>query len=431
MRKKKNNVILIIIFTIIVIIGAYKYYKILNNNNNKKVTYETIINNITNNNNELDNDFLTWIYHEYGIDIIKKIANEIDNNTYTKNSWHKLTGKSYIVLNDLYNNNVNNNTQTIDKKGDITISFIGDVSLADNWYIIQKYKERNKGIYGILSEDTVKILKESDLSIANNEFTISNRGTKIPGKMYTFRASPERLAIYREMGIDLVTLANNHVYDFGDLAFNDMIDSLNEYKMPYIGAGKNIDEAKKAYYFIINGYKISFINATRAEKNILTPEATTNSGGVFRCYDPSNFINAIKEEKTKSDYVIALVHWGREDSHELEDVQIETAKKYIDAGADVIIGTHAHMLQGIEFYNNKPIFYNLGDFIFNNEDKDTGILQIKLLDDGNMEYYFIPAYQSNEFTKILYDTDKQRIINNMNSWNINATIDNNGRIIQK
>lgn len=429
-RKKSKKIFLIIIMIIIVTIGAYKYYQILNyhsdNDNHEKIIDDIILNNDT-----LNNEFLTWIYNEYGLNTLNEINNEIKNNTYINNTWHNLTGKSYIVLNHLYNNNYDNNTKIIDKTGDTTMSFIGDVSLADNWYIMPKYDERKKGIYGILSEDTVKILTESDISVANNEFTISTRGEKIPGKLYSFRASPERIPIYNEMGIDLLTLANNHVYDFGDIAFNDMIDSLNEYKMPYIGAGKNIDEAKRPYYFIINGYKIAFINATRAEKNILTPEATDNSGGVFRCYDPTNLINLIKDTKEKSDYIITLIHWGREDSHELEDVQIDTSKKYIDAGSDIIIGTHAHVLQGIEFYNNKPIIYNIGDFIFNNENKDTGIFQIKLLNNGNMEYNFIPARQSNEYTEILSGNEKQRVINNINSWSNNANIDSTGKITQK
>lgn len=250
----------------------------------------------------------------------------------------------------------------------------------------------------------------------------------MPGKYYTFRASPKRLPIYNEMGVDLVTLANNHVYDFGKTAFYDMINSLNEYKIPYIGAGKNINEAKQPYYFIVNGYKFAFVNATRAEKIILTPEATDTEGGVFRCYDPTAFINVIKEVKKESDYVIALIHWGREDSHELENVQIETSKLYIDAGADVIVGSHAHVLQGVEFYNNKLIVYNLGDFIFNNETKDTGIFQMKINNNGSLEYYFIPAYESGEYTKLLTDSEKERVIKNMNSWSRNATIDNTGKI---
>lgn len=380
---------------------------------------------------DIDKDFLTWIGNNYGNKVLVKLDKNIDS--YNRDIWHDLTGNSYIVLNDLYNKRYDsmNNIKNIEKSGDIFISFVGDVSLADNWYIMPKYDERGKKVYGILSEETVDIMTKSDIMVANSEFTISDRGEKMQGKYYTFRGSPKRIPIYNEMGVDLLTLANNHVYDFGEIAFNDMIDSLNEYKMPYIGAGKNIDEAKKAFYFVINGYKISFVNATRAEKLILTPEAKNSSGGVFRCYDPTEFINVIKEERNVSDYVIALIHWGREDSHDLEDVQVETSKMYIDAGADMIVGSHAHVLQGIEFYNDKPIIYNLGDFIFNNETKDTGIFKVNLKNNGSMDYYFIPAIESGEYTKVVDGEEKLRIIKNMNSWSVNASIDSDGKITKK
>ena len=439
--KKKYKILFSII---IIIITGLSIITILSKNEIKAVEYKgkqediikkELIENIIINtkDNNLTEDFLNWIYDNYKIDTLKKLNNYTINESYEEKIWHEITGNSYIVLKDLYTHKYDEakNIKIIEKKGDITLSFVGDVSLADNWYIMPKYDERNKKIFGILSEDIVKIMTESDIMVANSEFTISDRGEKMPGKYYTFRASPKRIPIYDEMGIDLLTLANNHVYDFGEIAFNDMIDALNEYNMPYIGAGKNIEEAKRPYYFIINGYKIAFVNATRAEKLILTPEATNTTGGVFRCYDSTNFKNLITDIKKESDYVIALIHWGKEDSHSLEQVQIDTSKIYLDAGADIIIGSHAHVLQGIEFYNNKPIIYNLGDFIFNNESKDTGILQIKLSNEGTMSYYFIPAYESNEYTKLLYDKEKERVIKNMNNWSINAFIDNNGLIKEK
>ena len=436
-RKKFKKIFLlipIIIIAALLIVFLPKYKK-QNELIEKEAKKEELINYIVDNidDDTVTKEFLYFINDNYKTDSLEKIKESIEEMTYDKSIWHDVTGSSYIVLNDLYRKKYDgmDNVKIIDKTGDTTISFVGDVSLADNWYIMPKYDERKKGIYGILSEDIVKIMKDTDIMVANSEFTISDRGEKMPGKMYTFRASPKRIPIYDEMGVDLLTLANNHVYDFGGLAFNDMIDSLNEYKMPYIGAGKNIDEAKKPYYFILNGYKIAFVNATRAEKTILTPEATKNSGGVFRCYDPTNLKNLISEVKKESDYVIALIHWGREDSHSLEQVQIDTSKTYIDAGADIIIGTHAHVLQGMAFYNHKPIIYNLGDFIFNNETKDTGIFQIKLNNDGKMEYYFIPAYESGEYTKLLSDKEKSRVIANLNSWSTNAKLDNDGLITEK
>ena len=426
-----------IIFLLIIVALAITYSVLLSNYQTKPTEdeYISLISHIDEkiDDEKINDDFLTWIYQNYKIDSLKKINTYLDNNQYNETMWHNVTGNSYTVLNDLYQKAYDDmdNIKIIDKSKENTISFVGDVSLADNWYIMPKYDERNKGIYGILSEDTVKVMTDTDIMVINSEFTISDRGEKMPNKYYTFRASPKRIPIYNEMGADLLTLANNHVYDFGKDAFYDMLDSLNEYKMPYIGAGKNIDEAKKPYYFVLNGYKIAFINATRAEKYILTPEATENDGGVFRCYDPEPLKNLINDIKKNSDYVVVLIHWGKEDSHELEQVQIDTSKIYIDAGADVIVGTHAHVLQGIDYYNHKPIIYNLGDFIFNDETKDTGIFQIKLNNDGNMDYYFIPAKEENEYTKLLYDDEKQRVINNMNSWSGNASINKEGKITEK
>lgn len=432
--KKKVKVVLFlsVIILFLIIFGNYKKEDKLNIIKENK---EEIINSIVIkiNDEEIDNSFITWIDNNYK-NSLNKINNYLIDKEYNKAMWHEVTDNSLIVLKDLYNDNYKDkeNVRIINgSKEEISLSFIGDVSLADNWYIMPEYDKRSKKVYGILSESVVNIMTSSDLMIANSEFTVSDRGSKMPGKYYTFKASPKRLSIYEEMGVDLVTLANNHVYDFGKEAFYDMLEAFKEYDIPYVGAGKDIEEAKRPYYFIINGYKIAFVNATRAEKIILTPEATETEGGVLRCYDPTMFSNVIKEAKANSDYVVALVHFGKEDSHSLEQVQIDTSKLYIDSGADIIIGTHAHVLQGIEFYKDKPIIYNLGDFIFNNETKDTGIFQIKMSFNKELEYYFIPCLEKDEYTKTLEGAEKQRVINNMISWSINANIDENGKITKR
>lgn len=313
-----------------------------------------------------------------------------------------------------------------------TLSFTGDVSLADNWWIMPNY-DKNGGISAILGEKMLKTMRETDFMVVNSEFTVSNRGTALSGKMYTFRAKPERLKIYDEMGVDMVTLANNHVYDYGKDAFLDMLEAFEEYKIPHIGAGRNLKEASEAYITEINGYKFAFISASRAEKNIYTPGATESTPGIFWCYDPTNVINKIKELRADEsiDFIIPIVHFGRENSHELETVQVESAKKYIDAGADLIVGHHAHVLQGVEFYNGKPIIYNLGNFLFNPETIDTALFQIKLSSKGEMEYYLLPALQKDSPTELLEGSEKQRVIDELNSWSINAVITEDGKIEEK
>ena len=435
--KKKKLKLWVKLLGILLFIGLLLILLIPKNNKEKKeepveeIIEVDYVKELKNKIENIDENFLTWINTNY-VDALEKMYNTLETKEYNEELWHDITGYSYIVLNDLYNKKYDsmNNVKIIDTKEVATISFVGDISLADNWYIMPKYDERG-GIKGILSEKVLKIMTGSDLMVANSEFTVSNRGTKMSGKQYTFRAKPERLKIYYEMGVDLVTLANNHVYDFGKEAFLDMLDAFDKYEIPHIGAGHNLDEAKEAYYFIINGYKIAFINGTRAEKYILTPGATETSEGVFRCYDPTNMINEIKKIKQESDFVITIMHFGKEGSHELEKEQVESAKKYIDAGSDVIIGHHAHVLQGIEFYKDKPIIYNLGDFIFNGNTEDTAIFEIKLSNNKQMEYYIYPARQKNMFTDLLEGKEKENLIKDLNSWSVNATISQDGKITQK
>lgn len=397
------------------------------------VTKEDIINDFISYDSSFDREFVSYIYDNYGEQALLDIMSYMESDEYDVNLWHKVTGNSYIVLQDYYNNVYENmeNVKFVDTTGDTTISFVGDISLADDWEIIPYYDSRGKGVYGILGEEVVDIMKESNIMVANNEFTVSNRGSKLPNKYYTFRAKPERLSIYDEMGVDIVSIANNHAYDYGEKAFLDTLKYLKQYDIPYVGGGKDREEATKPYYFIANGYKIAFVAATRAEKYILTPEATKNSSGVFRAYDPSLLIKTIKKVKKNSDFVIVLMHWGREDSHKLEDVQLKTGKKYIDAGADLIVGSHAHVLQGMEFYDDKLIAHNLGDFIFNRENKDTGILSVTISDYGNMSYEFIPCRQKNFKTTLLNGKNKLRVIEDMRDYSINTTFDDDGRFYAK
>ena len=396
--------------------------------NEKKVNTK-IIDSIVYYNSNFDRKFLEYIYDEYGIDCLRKIDKSLINDTYDEDIWHNVTGESYIVLNDLYNKKYDDmdNVKIIDTRDGINISFVGDISLADNFDIIPYYDSRGKGVYGILSTEVVDKMKSANIMVVNNEFAVTNSNNKV-NKLYNFKAKPERLDIYKEMGVDLVSLANNHVYDYGEEGLLDTIKYLNEYNIPNIGAGSNITEATKAYYFIAGGYKFSFISATRAEKNVVTPKAKENKPGVFWCYDPSLLIETIKKEKEVSDFVILLIHWGGEDSHLLEDVQKETGKLYIDAGADFVIGSHAHVLQGFEFYNDKLIAYNLGDFIFDRETKDTGILSININDKRDVEYEFISCKQDNYMTSVLSDTEMNRVLNNMRNYSINTTILDNGKL---
>lgn len=313
---------------------------------------------------------------------------------------------------------------------DFTVCFAGDINFDENWATTRYLNQCKNGIYDCISPELIQYMKEADIMCLNNEFTYSKRGTPLPGKAYTFRAKPKRVQILKQLGVDLVKLANNHVYDYGADALSDTFATLKSADIPYIGAGKNLDEAMKPSYFEIDGKKIAFVAASRAEKYPMTPQATEDSPGILRCYDTRLFKKVIKKARKKADFVIAYVHWGTEYSYDLEPVQRETAKEYLDCGADIIIGAHTHCLQGMEYYDGKPIIYSLGNYWFNEKTLDTMLLRLHFYGDKNNEHLkvqVIPAVQKNCQTKIASTKkEKKRIFSFLESISNGVDISEKG-----
>lgn len=322
---------------------------------------------------------------------------------------------------------------------DITLAFAGDLSLADNYVVMDYYhNEAEEDLASCIDSAYIKRMNDADVMWINNEFCYSNQGSPIPGKAYTFCAAPENVSILKELGVDIVGLANNHVYDFGPEAFADTLATLRGAEIAYVGAGADIKEASAPVYVDVDGYKIAYVAATRAEKNIKTPEATETSGGVFRCYDNTDYIEKIKEAKANADYVIALPHWGAEHSTILEAAQTDGAKEYIDAGADAVIGAHTHCLQGMDFYNGKPIIYSLGNFWFDDYTLDTMLLELHLTgttDHVQVTVEMVPGTQSERVTRMSSTVqERNRIYAYMESISSNigitpATEEDNGGIV--
>lgn len=313
---------------------------------------------------------------------------------------------------------------------DFVLSFVGDVNFDEGRSIVKQYDSSENGVYDSISPELIQMMHDADIMTINNEFTYSTRGEPLPNKLYTFRAHPSRVNILKEMGVDIVSLANNHAYDYGEVSLLDTMATLNDADILYYGAGHNLEEAMSPVYFEIDGKTIAYVAASRAEKNKMTPQATEDSPGILRCYDTELFIEKIKEADKYADYVIAYLHWGTELTHVLEEVQVTTGKEYIDAGADIVLGAHPHVLQGFEYYNGKPIAYSLGNFWFTSYTYDTMLLNIHFYGDDNeenIELEVIPAIQENSKVRILTgDAEKQRIITLLEDISINIEIDEEG-----
>ncbi len=290
---------------------------------------------------------------------------------------------------------------------------------------------RSGGIFDSIGSSLIDRTNKADIFMINNEFPYSKRGSPTPNKKFTFRAKPETVQFMKDLGADIVSLANNHAYDHGPDALLDTFDTLDSAGIPYVGAGHNIEEAMKPVYFIAGGMKIAFVSATQIERSLPpdTKEATETDPGVLRTLDPTRFLDVIRTAKENSDFVIAYVHWGSENVNIYEATQTELAKIYVDAGADLIIGDHPHVLQGITYIEETPVFYSLGNYWFSSKTLDNCLVEAVIRDKRLESVQFIPCMQkgcaTNEMQK--GSSDYERILNNMRAWSTeNVDINDDG-----
>ncbi|GFH95681.1 capsule biosynthesis protein CapA [Lachnospiraceae bacterium] len=323
---------------------------------------------------------------------------------------------------------------SVDRGYDFTICFAGDINLDENWYTTQFLDTQPGGIYDCISPELVEVMQAADIMCLNNEFTYSAGGSPLAGKAYTFRADPGRVEVLEQLGVDAVTLANNHVYDYGPEALLDTFTVLEEAGVPYFGAGRTLEEAMKPLYLEVEGRTVALVAASRAEKYKMTPQATETEPGILRCYDTELFLQAIREAKANADFCIAFVHWGTEYSYDLEQVQLDTGRAYLDAGADAVIGAHSHCLQGMEYYDGKPIVYSLGNYWFNEKTLDTMLLQLHFSGDeaqARLEVQVIPAVQSGcRTTYAQEEEERRRIFDFLESISVNVEISHEGMVAE-
>lgn len=354
-------------------------------------------------------DFL----RELGEEKTELLAKHAESGTFTDDVWRTVTGFTRKVVADMLDGTINgdyifdfgnNNSDTF------TVSFVGDI-LFDHRYAPMVHASQKGGVLGeCIDAKIVEHLKNSDIFLINHEFSTGSRGKPLVNKSWTFQAPASDLDIFKEMGADIVSLANNHVFDYGEEGFYDTLDNLKNAGIPYIGAGRNVEEAKRGCYFIINGCKVGIVAASRAEKVRFTPVATETTAGVMGTYDNTDFLEVIRDAKSQCDLLFVYVHWGTENSTVLEKAQLDGAREYIDAGADVIVGAHTHCLQGMEFYNGKPIIYSVGNFWFNSKNLDSCVMTFTVDGEMNVETQILPLKQQGCETRLLTDLEESRAL---------------------
>ncbi|QAY66421.1 CapA family protein [Paenibacillus protaetiae] len=270
----------------------------------------------------------------------------------------------------------------------VNLAFVGDILLgasvadmiASNGY---DYPYKQAKLY----------LSDPDITAGNLEYPVTENGTPAENKTYVFKGSPDALPALKDSGLDLVTLANNHTLDQGVEGLLDTMKHLDEAGIQHVGAGHDDMEAFQPVIIEKNGIKIAYIGLSKVVPDV-SWKADKNKPGVAETYDTTRAVAAIKSAKEQADLVVVMVHWGVERSDKPEAYQRDFAKQYIDAGADLIIGSHPHVLQGFEMYKGKWIAYSLGNFIFSAYPKgaagETGVLGAECTKGGDCQLQFYP-----------------------------------------
>ncbi len=256
------------------------------------------------------------------------------------------------------------------KKSESTLLFVGDIMLSTSRGVGKEIKEHKDVRYPFLK--IANKLRSADLTFGNLEGPISSRG-KDKKNLYSFRSNPKVIEGLKYAGFDVLSIANNHIYDWGKDAFLDTLSILKSNGINPIGGGVSYKKANEPLIEDINGVKIAFLaySLVGYDKNSFNAQGDTPGKSSFDLYNTEKIIKTIKREGL-ADIVVVSFHWGNEYKTRSNLEQQNIAHSLVNSGADMIVGHHPHVVEELERYKNGWISYSLGNFIFDQSfSKDT------------------------------------------------------------
>ncbi len=291
-----------------------------------------------------------------------------------------LTGVFYWQNRDNIKNEIPEVKATEEPKDNAgTMIFVGDIMLSRSVGALMK----EKGNYTLPFLNVGEFLRSADLAFGNLENPISSRGINV-GSKYSFRADPNVIQGLTYAGFDVLSIANNHMWDYGRQAFLDTMSNLSQAGIDFTGGGHDIEEAHRPVIKDVKGTKVAFLAYTEFLQNV---KAGADSAGVTN-FNLEQIKKDIMAAKQQSDLVVLSFHWGEEYQTKHNQKQEQFAKAAIDAGADLIIGHHPHVVQEVERYRNGWIAYSLGNFVFDqtfSKETTSGLALRVAIKDSNIE----------------------------------------------
>ncbi|GKU79891.1 CapA family protein [Paenibacillus sp. L3-i20] len=311
----------------------------------------------------------------------------------------------------------------------VTLSFVGD--LLPGEYVTPFMTQHG---YGFPYEKAMLYLSEPDLLAGNLELPITKRGTPLVGNKYVYKGLPEALPALRDAGFDVFSLANNHALDQGVEGMVDTITHLDEAGISHMGTGNNDTEAFAPVIKEVKGIKVAYIGVSNVIP-FAEQKADKNVAGIAETYETKRAAAAIESAKKQADIVVVMVHWGEMETDQPKPYQKNNARIYIDAGADLVIGSHPHVLQGFETYKGKWIAYSLGNFVFTNYPKgalaETGVLDASCTKEADCKLSFNPMIVTEVQPTPLEGEDAKALLDRLTSISFGVKLEEDGSIVPK
>ena len=269
--------------------------------------------------------------------------------------------------------------------GSITLAFAGDVNFAGR-------TARLLGDPATAFGPITGVLRSADFAAVNLETAITSGGTPQP-KTYHFRAPAAAFTALRDAGIDLVTMANNHVLDYGPAGLADTLAAARAARFPYVGIGDSAAAAWAPYLTTIKGVTIAVIGVSQVAELASSWVATGTRPGEANAIDLGRTLAAVRSARRLASVVIVFMHWGTEGQACPDQAQLSLARQLAAAGAGIIVGAHAHMLQGSGWLGRTFVAYGLGNFLWweRSYSTATGVLELTLHPHAPLTARFIPA----------------------------------------
>jgi poly-gamma-glutamate capsule biosynthesis protein CapA/YwtB (metallophosphatase superfamily) len=243
------------------------------------------------------------------------------------------------------------------------------------------------------------LFANADVAMVNLETAVTEGGAPSP-KQYNFRAPEAGLTALREAGVDIVSVANNHGMDYGEEGLRDTLAAARRADLALVGGGRTAKQAYRPHRVTVNGRRIAFFGATQVLDSFAIEAWTARSdrAGIASAKEEyeglSRLLAAVERADGRGDTVVVMLHWGEEGASCPLPRQQELAAQLTDAGADIVVGGHAHRLQAGGFLGDAVVHYGLGNFVFYTSDgpgADSGVFAVTIAPDGSMRTNWKPA----------------------------------------